>query len=95
MAEKTPEEIANEVFKFEMKASSKMQTLAEETDQAQIEEAFVESFQSLADTDMDPNNAGLLVSLMQQFGAELGSQRMVDVSYEFAQEHDDLDVTPQ
>lgn len=95
MAEKTPQEIANEVFKFEMKASSKMQTLAEETDQSQIEEAFVESFQSLADTDMDPNNAGLLVSLMQQFGAELGSQRMVDVSYEFAQEHDDLDVTPQ
>lgn len=95
MTEKTPKEIADEIFKFEMKASSKMQTLAEGTEEAQIEGAFVESFQSLADTDMDPDNARLLVSLMQQFGAELGSQRMVDVSYEFAQEHDDLAVSQQ
>lgn len=95
MAEKTPKEIADEVFRFEMKASSKMQALAEGTQEEEIVEAFVQSFNELSDTEMEANNAGLLVSLMQQFGAELGSQRMVDVSYEFAQEHDELDVTPK
>lgn len=92
MTEKTPKEVANEIFKYEMKASSKMKVLAEGTDQAEIEEAFVESFNSLADPDMDASKAGLLVSLMQQFGSEIGSQRMVDVSYNFAKKHDALDV---
>jgi hypothetical protein len=91
----TPNELANDVFKHELKASEKMSVLFSTYEPEEAEDGVIRSFESLCNNIEDPDRLAKAVQLMQTMAQQLGSEKMMGAAIEVAQQSDHLDVEGQ
>lgn len=87
-----PSDIADEIFRHELKASEKMGELFTDYEPDVAEKELIASFRKIADRIEDPERLQRLIRLAEGVGQRLGSDRMVEEAYGVAETSDKLNV---
>jgi len=85
MSDKNAKQIADEVFRHELKASEKMTQLFGEFDTDDAEMGMVESFDNLMENIDSPRRAQKAIMLMQTLAQKLESERLLERAIEEAE----------
>ena len=94
MSDDTPRELADDVFRHELKASEKMTQLFGRFEVAEAEEGMIESFDTLMDNIESPQRAQKAIMLMQTLAQRLESETLLERAIQEA-ENNELVETPQ
>lgn len=92
MADKTPTEVAQAVFKHNLKASENTRTLFGEVPQEEAEEVILSEFQRLMGAVNDPQRAEDAALLVQRLGQGLESERLLQAVVQEAEENELLET---
>lgn len=85
-------ELADDIFRHELKASEKMGELFTKHEAEEAEKQLIASFVAVASKIDDPERLQRLVRLAEGVGQRLGSERMVEKAYEVAEKSEILEV---
>jgi len=86
------EDIADDIFRHELKASEKMGEMFTNYEPEEAEDALVASFGKIASNIESPERLQRLVRLTEGVGQRLGSEQIVNAAYDVAEESDILEV---
>lgn len=92
MAEQTASQVAQQVFKHNLKASEKTRKLFGSMEQREAEEAILEEFNRLMKVVDDPQRAEDSAMLVQRLAQGLGSERLLEAVIEQAENNDMLQI---
>lgn len=87
MAEDNPRELADSVFRHELKASEAMTELWSDHDVEDAEQAMLESFESLMERIDSPRRAEKTIMLMQTLAQRLESEALLEKAIREAEEN--------
>lgn len=91
MGQETPDDIAESVFKHNLKASENTRRLFRSMPQEDAEDAILDEFERLMNTIEDPQRAEDAAMLVQRLAQGLESQRLLDAVVQAANKSDLLD----
>lgn len=92
MADKTPNEVAQQVFKHNLKASENTRRLFGSVEQGEAEDAILEEFNRLMKVVDDPQRAEDAAMLVQRLAQGLESERLLEAVVEQAETNDMLQL---
>lgn len=92
MTEQTANEVAQQVFKHNLKASEKTRELFGSMEQGEAEAAILEEFNRLMKVVDDPQRAEDAAMLVQRLAQGLGSERLIEAVIQQAENNDMLQL---
>jgi len=92
MGDESARDIADDVFRHELKASEKMTTLFGERDPADAEDAMLESFDALMANVQSPQRAQKAIMLMQTLAQRLESEALLERAIHEAETNEMVDI---
>lgn len=92
MAEDDAVELADDVFRFELKANRKVDELFEEYGEDEAVDAMIESFKTIMENSDNAITKGKAVRLMRTFAQGATSDRMDNVALKVAKKDPDLQI---
>jgi len=87
----TANELANQVFEYELRAGAAAEDLFGNVDQQKAEEVMIEEFEKMVNKTDDPQMLQSVVMTMAQIGRGVGSQKMVNAAEQVIQQSEALD----
>jgi len=95
MADETPNEIAQNVFKHNLKASENTRRLFSEVPQDEAEQVILDEFNRLMGSVEDAQRAEDAAMLLQRLAQGLESQRLLEAVIQEAENNDLLEMEQQ